>query len=228
MSQLQPPSFRTLTLRPVNMFRSNKKPAINVSQYTSADRQMSIPFNMDNGSDVTIPWLLNPEWSAADPDYGAKKRLTQPPKEAIKSIYNQFQSLKWEFFCPRSMEFEDASKGVPAMDRGTVEVFHFKRQCEALLVELKTLRVPEEDRDEYSKVVLMIHKAVEELDTWVEEQRVKAVAEAAAQAEKNKIAEEEEANSSSAGCIISWFVSKTLLCLMCLLTIVLDLTAYSL
>ncbi|KAG9096735.1 hypothetical protein FS749_007858 [Ceratobasidium sp. UAMH 11750] len=189
------------------MFKPNKLPTVHVSQYTSANRQMSLPSKADDDPTVTIPWLLNPEWRTSYNSEAIRMRASQPPGEAIKSIHEDFQYLQSEFFCPHSLEFED---GEPIMDGDYVQILAFKRECSALLEELRGLGVPKQYRDQCSREISTISTAVQELDSWVEEQRALALAEegqmARERAEQDKIKLEQ--NSRGLGPTVLRYVSS--------------------
>ncbi|KAG8683331.1 hypothetical protein FRC08_014339 [Ceratobasidium sp. 394] len=156
------------------MFKSNKPPTVHVSQYISVNRQMSLPSKADDDSTVTIPWLLNPEWRTSYNSEAVRMRASQSSGEAIKSIHEDFQYLQSEFFCPHSLGFEN---GEPIMDGDYVQILAFKRECSALLRELRGLGAPKQYRDQCSREISTISTAVQELDSWVEEQRALALAE---------------------------------------------------
>ncbi|KAG8740627.1 hypothetical protein FRC10_004085 [Ceratobasidium sp. 414] len=179
------------------IFKTDKPPAVHISQYTSSNRQMSILCGVDDDDPgVTIPWLLSPGWRASYKGDTIRTRASQLPGEAIKSIHQDFQYLQSDFFCPRSLEFKD---GKPVVDRGYVEILGFKRECNALVAELRGLRVSEQYQDQRSKEISAVSKAVQEIDSWVEEQRTLALAEeeqvAREAAEKDKIKLEQDYRS---------------------------------
>ncbi|KAG9084830.1 hypothetical protein FRC06_003879, partial [Ceratobasidium sp. 370] len=135
---------------------------------------MSLPSEADDDPIVTIPWLLSPEWRASYNGDAIRMRASQSPEEAIKSIHKDFRCLQADFFRPHSLQFNN---GEPVIDGEYVEVLGFKRECNALVEELRGLRVPEQYQDQCSKEISTISKAVQEIDSWVEEQRVSALAE---------------------------------------------------
>ncbi|KAG9127734.1 hypothetical protein FRC07_010346 [Ceratobasidium sp. 392] len=191
------------------MFGANRPPKVHISQYTSANRQMSLPPDVDNNPGVTIPWLLSPKWHTSGQGNTIRTQASQSPQVAIKTIHSHFQALQLDFFCPYSLEFKN---GEPIVDSSYVEVLQYQRECSALLVELRGLRVPEEFQDQHSEETAAISKAVQEIDNWVEGQRVLALA--MEERMMKEIAEQRrmqlEQNSQGIGSTISWFVRKML------------------
>ncbi|KAG8678831.1 hypothetical protein FRC09_019503 [Ceratobasidium sp. 395] len=136
---------------------------------------MSLPTAETDGyPSATIPWLLNPQWEASLKDRTTRLRTPQPPREIIRRVHDNFQDVRSGFFRPLSLNFKD---GKPIMDEDYVEILRFKRECGALVAELRELRAPEEYQDQCSREISAITDAVEEIDSWVDEQRVLALAE---------------------------------------------------
>lgn len=144
-------------------------PEIQVSQYSSPNRQMSA----DESTNVEIPWLLSPTWHS--PSHEQAKRLCAPPGVALNGIREEFLSLKEDFTYPKFLWFEDASTGEPAFNQSYVDVSQYLRQLDSLLAEADTLRVPNEYKAMSVQVSLEICGSIEELKAWVESQRSEAL-----------------------------------------------------
>ncbi|KAG8764089.1 hypothetical protein FRC12_008277 [Ceratobasidium sp. 428] len=136
---------------------------------------MSFPTaEADEYLSATIPWLLNPQWEASLKDRTTRLRISQSPREIIRRVHDNFRDVRSGFFRPLSLNFKD---GKPIMDEDYVEILRFKRECGALMAELRELRAPEEYQDQCSREISAIADAVEEIDSWFEEQRAIALAE---------------------------------------------------
>ena len=90
--------------------------------------------SIDEASNVEIPWLLSPKWQSTS--HAQAKRLHAPPSAAISSIREEFLYLKEDFIYPSFLWFEDASKGVPALNQAYVDVSQYLRQLDSLLAEV--------------------------------------------------------------------------------------------
>ncbi|KAF8603447.1 hypothetical protein BDV93DRAFT_579489 [Ceratobasidium sp. AG-I] len=151
------------------MDASTTGPEIQVTYYSSPSCQTS----PDESSNVEVPWLLSPKWQSTSHEQA--KRLRAPPSVAIKGIRDEFLSLKEDFIYPRFLWFEDASKGVPALNQSYMEVSQYLRQLDSLLAEVDTLRVPKEEKAMSAQVSLEIRGSIEELRAWIESQRSEAL-----------------------------------------------------
>lgn len=176
------------------MGASTTGPEIQVSQYTSPNRQMSV----GESSNVEIPWLLSPKWHSTSQEQA--KRLRAPPSVAVKSIREEYLSLKEDFTYPRFLWFEDASKGVPALNQSYVEVSQYLRQLDSLLAEVDTLRVSKEERSVPAQVSLEIRTSIEELRAWIESQRTEALL------AEDALKKEKRDGNWLSECVVSWLV----------------------
>ncbi|CEL59246.1 hypothetical protein RSOLAG1IB_03179 [Rhizoctonia solani AG-1 IB] len=125
-----------------------RQPVIKVSQYTSPNRQMSLPASENElGADATLPWLLSPKWTPSELAL-SRKRSTKPPKEALAEISKLYLLLQPQFDYP-SLQFED---GEPVMTEPYAETQHHLTKLQELLDDLEALKVSREDEDRKVKL----------------------------------------------------------------------------
>ncbi|KAL5637203.1 hypothetical protein ACGC1H_001000 [Rhizoctonia solani] len=148
-----------------------RQPDIKVTQYTSPNRQMSLPptTEPETTPDVTVPWLLSPKWSPSESAW-SRRRSVKPPKEILVKLSNAYLFLQSEFIYP-SLRFED---GEPVITESYVEMQHRVMKLEGLLDELEALKVSEAEDTGKTKLIVEIRRAIEAVDVWVEQERVKA------------------------------------------------------
>ncbi|CAE6422518.1 unnamed protein product [Rhizoctonia solani] len=147
------------------------QPGIKVTQYTSPNRQMSLPptTELEPTPDVTVPWLLSPKWSPSEPVW-SKRRPVKPAKETLAEMTSTYLFLQSEFIYP-SLRFED---GEPVINESYVEMQHYVMKLQGLLDELEALKVSEAEATGKTKLMVEIRRAIERVEAWVEQERVKA------------------------------------------------------
>ncbi|CAE6365955.1 unnamed protein product [Rhizoctonia solani] len=149
----------------------SRQPDIKVSQYASPNRQMSLPTAPEDepSPDVTLPWLLSPNWSPSELAL-SRKLLTKPPKEALTEISNLYILLQSQFYYP-SLRFKD---GEPAMTESYAETQHYTMKLEGLLDELGALKISGKDEAHKRRLANEIRGAVASVKAWIEQEKVKA------------------------------------------------------
>ncbi|KAH7344103.1 hypothetical protein B0J17DRAFT_765230 [Rhizoctonia solani] len=147
------------------------QPDIKVTQYTSPNRQMSLPSASEPGSapDVTVPWLLSPKWSPSELAW-SRKQSTKLPREALEEIFNSYLFLQTEFDYP-SLRFES---GEPVMNESYAETQHQMIKLQELLSESEALIVSEADEANKTTLVNEIRRAIAGMNGWIEQERLKA------------------------------------------------------
>ncbi|KAF8709504.1 hypothetical protein RHS03_03295, partial [Rhizoctonia solani] len=177
------------------------QPEIEVSQYTSPNRQMSLPTAPEGGSnpDVTVPWLLSPNWAPNELAL-SRKRFTKPPKEALTDMAHLYLALQSEFYYP-SLRFED---GEPMMTESYAETQHYLMKLQELLDELEALKVVGEDEARKTRLTDEIKRASASVKEWIEKEKIKA--QKLEERIQFLIAEEErkqELQPEASGCVIA-------------------------
>ncbi|QRV72325.1 hypothetical protein RhiJN_00339 [Ceratobasidium sp. AG-Ba] len=151
-------------------FESTPLPRVEVSQYVSPDRQMSLSSDEEEAPSATRHWMLHPRWrNSCRPNY-----TSMPPDIAIQAIYEQFACAEFNFFLPRALDFVN---GKPTENQGFTDILCFKWQSSVLMDALTAIRVPPEHQKRHTEVKDLISGRVKQVDDWVEEQRQLALRE---------------------------------------------------
>ncbi|KAF8759523.1 hypothetical protein RHS01_02148 [Rhizoctonia solani] len=159
------------------------QPEIEFSQYTSPNRQMSLPTAPEGGSN---PMSL--------------KRFTKPPKEALTDMAHLYLALQSQFYYP-SLRFED---GEPMMTESYAETQHYLMKLQELLDELEALKVVGEDEARKTRLTDEIKRASASVKEWIEKEKIKA--QKLEERIQFLIAEEErkqELQPEASGCVIA-------------------------
>ncbi|KAF8759522.1 hypothetical protein RHS01_02149 [Rhizoctonia solani] len=130
------------------------------------------PSSIRSEADATgVQWLLSSEWTPGKPT-GRGRRLTMPPGEAFKEIHDLFSLLSSHFRSSQLLNTED--KGL-VTDGAYIEAKHYMMKLQALLDELRTLKVDSNQEDSKQGLLISIDSAISQAQTWVEQKRALAL-----------------------------------------------------